>query len=123
MNLEIFELERMQSEYEHEVQFNLSESGVEPLRIRELLGSKELQNQLLDLQLVYSQTNGTVPLREAISRPYDGAGASHILATNGGAEANFVVSWWLTHENPDARELVFMIPNYMQIGGIWKNLG
>ena len=42
MNLEIFELERMQSEYEHEVKYNLSESGVEPLRIRDLLGSKEL---------------------------------------------------------------------------------
>ncbi len=123
MNFEIFELERMQSEYEHEVEYNLSESGVEPLRIREILTTKELQNQLLDLQLVYSQTNGTIPLREAISQPYDGIGADHILVTNGGAEANFVVSWWLSHENPDSRELVFMIPNYMQIGGIWKNLG
>lgn len=123
MNLEIFELERMQSENEHEVKYNLSESGVEPLRIRELLGTKELQDKLLDLQLLYSQTNGTVPLREAISQPYEGIGAGHILATNGGAEANFVVSWWLSHENPDSRELVFMIPNYMQIRGIWKNLG
>ncbi|MFW9980998.1 MAG: aminotransferase class I/II-fold pyridoxal phosphate-dependent enzyme [Candidatus Thorarchaeota archaeon] len=123
MNLEIFRLERMQSEYEHKVKYNLSESGVEPLRIRELLGSKEKEHELLDLQLVYSQTNGSIPLREAISQPYDGIGAGHILATNGGAEANFIVSWWLSHENPDSRELVFMIPNYMQIGGIWKNLG
>jgi aspartate/methionine/tyrosine aminotransferase len=123
MKLEIFQLERMQSEYEHEVKYNLSESGVEPLRIRELLGTKDLQNKLLDLQMVYSQTNGTVPLREAISQPYEGIDAGHILATNGGAEANFVVSWWLSRENPDSRELVFMIPNYKQIGGIWKNLG
>ena len=123
MNLEIFELERMQSEYEHQVKYNLSESGVEPLRIRELLGTQELQDKLLDLQLLYPQTNGTPTLRKAIAQPYDGVGAGHILATNGGAEANFVVSWWLSHENPDSRELVFMIPNYMQIGGIWKNLG
>ncbi|MFW9871449.1 MAG: aminotransferase class I/II-fold pyridoxal phosphate-dependent enzyme [Candidatus Thorarchaeota archaeon] len=123
MNLEVFELERMQSEYEHVVKYNLSESGVEPLRIRELLETEDLQNQLLDLQLVYAQTNGTIQLREAIAQPYDGIGAKHILATNGGAEANFVVSWWLSHENPNANEFVFMIPNYMQIGGIWKNLG
>ena len=122
MNLEIFELERMQSEYEHQVKYNLSESGVEPLRIRELLGTQELQDKLLDLQLLYPQTNGTPTLRKAIAQPYDGVGAGHILATNGGAEANFVVSWWLSHENPDSRELVLMIPNYMQIGGIWKNL-
>jgi aspartate/methionine/tyrosine aminotransferase len=123
MKLEIFELERMQSEYEHQVKYNLSESGVEPLRIKDLVGTKELQDKLLDLQLVYSQTNGTVPLRTAISQSYKDIGAGHILATNGGAEANFVVSWWLSHENPGSREFVFMIPNYMQIGGIWKNLG
>ncbi|MFW9809921.1 MAG: aspartate aminotransferase, partial [Candidatus Thorarchaeota archaeon] len=108
MNLEVFELERMQSEYEHVVKYNLSESGVEPLRIRELLETEDLQNQLLDLQLVYAQTNGTIQLREAIAQPYDGIGAKHILATNGGAEANFVVSWWLSHENPNANEFVFM---------------
>jgi aspartate/methionine/tyrosine aminotransferase len=113
----------MQSEYEHVVKYNLSESGVEPLRIRDLLETKELQDKLLDLQLLYPQTNGTIPLREAIAQPYDGIGANHILATNGGAEANFVVSWWLSHETPDSSEFVFMVPNYMQIGGIWKNLG
>jgi len=123
MNLEIFQLERMQSEYEHVVKYNLSESGVEPLRIRDLLQSDELHAKFLNLQLVYAQTNGTIPLREAIAGAYAGIGAGHILATNGGAEANFLVSWWLSHENPDSRELVFMVPNYMQIGGIWKNLG
>ncbi|MFW9768220.1 MAG: aminotransferase class I/II-fold pyridoxal phosphate-dependent enzyme, partial [Candidatus Thorarchaeota archaeon] len=123
MNLEIFELERMQSEFEHVVKYNLSESGVEPLRIKDLLHSDELMVKFLNLQLVYSQTNGTIPLREAIAGDYDGIGANHILATNGGAEANFVVSWWLTHENPESSEFVFMVPNYMQIGGIWKNLG
>jgi aspartate/methionine/tyrosine aminotransferase len=123
MNLEIFELERMQSEYEHVVKYNLSESGVEPLRIRDLLKTDDLHAKFLNLQLLYAQTNGSIPLREAIAGVYDGIGAGHILATNGGAEANFVVSWWLTHENPDSSEFVFMVPNYMQIGGIWKNLG
>jgi len=123
MRFKPFELERMQSENEHNVEFNLSESGVEPLKIKELLDTPELKEQLLDLQLAYSQTNGTVPLREAISHYYPGSSADHIVATNGGAEANFLVSWWLLHENPDRRELVFMVPNYMQIGGIWENLG
>ncbi|MFX1482958.1 MAG: aminotransferase class I/II-fold pyridoxal phosphate-dependent enzyme [Promethearchaeota archaeon] len=123
MNFEIFELERMQSEYEHAVRYNLSESGVEPLRIKDLLDSEKLQNQLLELQLVYTQTNGSIPLREAIAQPYPEVTANQILSTNGGAEANFVVSWWLFHENPSSKELIFMIPNYMQIRGIWRNLG
>ncbi len=123
MRLERFELERLQSENEHNVEYNLSESGVEPMHIRDLLETQELKDQLLDMQLGYSQTNGTVALREAISYHYPGTTAEHITATTGGAEANFLVSWWLRRENPDRDELVFMIPNYKQIGGIWKNLG
>ncbi len=123
MRLERFELERLQSEHEHNVDYNLSESGVEPMHIRDLLETQELKDQLLDMQLGYSQTNGTVALREAISYHYPGSTAEHITATTGGAEANFLVSWWLRRENPDRDELVFMIPNYKQIGGIWKNLG
>jgi hypothetical protein len=37
MRLETFEMERMQSLHEHGVEINLSESGVEPLSLRELL--------------------------------------------------------------------------------------
>ena len=123
MKLERFDLERSQSENEHQVEYNLSESGVEPMHIRDLLNTQELKDQLLDMQLGYSQTNGTVALREAISYHYPGTTAEHISATTGGAEANFLVTWWLRKENPDRDELVFMVPNYMQIGGIWKNLG
>lgn len=123
MKLERFELERNQSEWEHHVKYNLSESGVEPLHIKDLLDTQELKDQLLNLQLGYSQTNGTVALREAISYHYPGTTAEHILATTGGAEANFLVTWWLHKENPDRNELIFLIPNYMQISGIWKNLG
>lgn len=123
MKLESFMLERFQSEWEHRVEYNLSESGVEPLQVRDLLDTQELKNRLLDLQLGYSQTNGTIPLREAISYHYLGTTSDHILATSGGAEANFVTTWWLRRENPERNELVFMVPNYMQIGGIWKNLG
>ena len=37
MKLEQFAMERMQSTYENQVEFNLSESGVQPLRLGELV--------------------------------------------------------------------------------------
>jgi aspartate/methionine/tyrosine aminotransferase len=123
MKLQRFELERLQSEWEHRIEYNLSESGVEPLHIHDLMDTPELKEELLDLQLGYSQTNGTVLLRNAISYHYPGTTSEHIIATSGGAEANFIVTWWLRHEHPERNELVFMIPNYMQIRGIWENLG
>jgi aspartate/methionine/tyrosine aminotransferase len=122
MKLEPFELERIQSEWEHIVKFNLSESGVEPLRIKELLSEEQIE-QLLDLQLGYTQTNGTIPLRSAIALPYEGVDANQISVTNGGAEANYLCSWWLLHEHGNSGSISMMVPNYLQIQGVWKALG
>jgi len=121
MRLEPFELERIQSEWEHVIDINLTESGVEPLTISYLIPDGETQRKLIEMKLAYSQTNGTMPLREAISGMYQGADADNVLVTNGGAEANFLTIWNLLHEH-DANEIVVMFPNYMQIPGIIKGL-
>ena len=39
MRIDLFQMERTQCLYEHEVEFNLSESGVLPLRVEEILQS------------------------------------------------------------------------------------
>ena len=52
MKFEEFQLERNQSLFENEVDYNLSESGVHPLKISEILSSEE-QNQILDLSLIH----------------------------------------------------------------------
>ncbi|MEZ5286182.1 MAG: hypothetical protein R2712_15500 [Vicinamibacterales bacterium] len=67
MQLEPFAMERMQSTYENQVAFNLSESGVRPLSPRELLGDAAALDGLLDQPLVYTQSNGTPELRAAIA--------------------------------------------------------
>ena len=43
MQISTFDLERWQSQYEHEVEVNLSESGVHPLRVRELVEADDLE--------------------------------------------------------------------------------
>ena len=89
MKFEEFELERNQSLFEHEVDFNLSESGLYPLPLKKILTKNE-QSDLLNVELVYGYTNGTPTLREKISKLYNGASPENILATSGSAEANFV---------------------------------
>ena len=54
----------MQSTYENLVEFNLSESGVRPLTPRELIEDPAGLDGLLDQPLVYSQSNGTIELRQ-----------------------------------------------------------
>lgn len=122
MKLMPFELERIQSEWEHIVKYNLTESGVAPLSITDLLGDDFPAETILSTKLGYPQTNGTSELRSLISSPYSAADEENVVATNGGAEANFLAAWNLFHES-EGKELVMMFPNYMQINGIWESLG
>ena len=84
MQISSFDLERWQSQYEHEVEVNLSESGVHPLRVRELVEADDLE-ALLGQPLEYTQTNGTLELRERIAALHPGATAANVLVSNGGA--------------------------------------
>jgi aspartate/methionine/tyrosine aminotransferase len=113
-------MERMQSTWENLVDYNLSESGVRPVSPRELLIDHEALEGLLDQPLVYTQSNGTVALREAIAALYPGATADHIQVTNGGSEANYITTWRLIEPGD---EVVMLLPNYMQTWGVARAFG
>jgi aspartate/methionine/tyrosine aminotransferase len=119
MKLEVFEMERFQSVWENRVACNLSESGVHPLSVEELIGPDEVP-ALLRQRLVYVQTNGTPALREAIAGLYPGATADNIVVGNGTAEANYISVWRLVEPGD---EVVMMLPNYMQLWGVVRGQG
>ena len=120
MRLETFALERFQSIWENRVAWNVSESGVHPLRVAELVDSPALHGALLDQELGYPQTNGTIELRQAIAAMYPGATLDNVQVTNGGSEANCIL---LMHLVEPGDEIVFLTPNYMQASGLAKGLG
>jgi len=120
MRIETFALERFQSIWENRVAWNVSESGVEPLRVAELVDTTALHDAMLQQELGYPQTNGTIELREAIAAMYPGAGAAHVQVTNGGSEANCIVLMRLLEPGD---EIVLMVPNYMQVPGLARALG
>ena len=120
MKFEIFELERNQSLFENEVDYNLSESGVHPLALSEIL-TKEEQQEILNTELFYGYTNGTPQLRRRIAEMYgDFFSAHNVLITSGSAEANFL-SVMTQLEAGD--ELIYMVPNYPQILGLARSFG
>jgi aspartate/methionine/tyrosine aminotransferase len=126
-----FAMERWQSTWENRVAYNLSESGVHPLTLGELLalaggvaadtlravggvGALDL------LQLGYGQSNGSDELRARIARLYEGGDAEGVVVTNGSAEANFVALWELVQPGD---EVVILVPTYMQSWGLAEALG
>ena len=119
MKFEEFELERNQSLFEHEVDYNLSESGLHPLPLKSILTEDE-QQELLETELIYGYTTGTPMLRDKIANLYTGADFDNVLATSGSAEANFVAVMTLLEPGD---ELIYMVPNYLQIRGIARSFG
>ncbi len=115
-----FVMERMMSKFEKAVDYNLSESGVHPLTLKELLqDDPEGMAKLLALEMDYAHANGIPELRTNIAALYKGAGPENVLVTVGAIEANYDILWSVVSAGD---EVVVMLPNYMQIWGLAKNL-
>lgn len=116
-----FEMERMMSRFEQAVDYNLSESGVHPVLLREMCEyDAGLLERLLATDLNYPHVNGIPQLRENIAALYEGATAANVLVTVGAIEANYNSIRTLLQAGD---EIVVMLPNYMQIWGIARNHG
>ncbi|CAN5828416.1 aminotransferase [soil metagenome] len=114
-----FAMERWQSTWENRVLYNLSESGVEPLTLAELM---ELAgtDTLGATPIGYGQSNGSDELRSSIAALYPSAGTDAVVVTNGGAEANFTAMWELVRPGD---EVVILVPTYMQTYGLAEGFG
>lgn len=120
MKFEPFELERIQSIWEHQVEINLSESGIHPVSLGDVRAMGLDMEQFERTPLGYIQTNGTKELRQGIAQLYPGATPDHVLVTNGSSEANFIVCQTLLESGDEA---LFETPNYMQFSGMARGMG
>ena len=117
--IETFLMERMQSTYENFVDFDLSESGVRPVTLREMVKFGFDLDSLMDAPLGYSQSNGTIELRERIAAMYPGATINHVEVTNGTSEANYILALTLLRAGD---VVALQVPNYMQLWGVPRSL-
>jgi aspartate/methionine/tyrosine aminotransferase len=115
-----FEHEVMASENEKEVEINLSESGVHPMLLKELLiDNPEYIEQMLATEIDYTQATGSPELRKTIAALYPNCVSSNVLVTVGAIEGNYNTVHTLLQPGD---EIAILLPNYMQIWGIAKNL-
>ena len=120
-----FALERLLSTHEHAVEINLSESGVHPLTMRQLLAMRGGDVEaavaaLADTELTYPHVNGDPALRDAIAALYPGATRDNVLVTVGAIQANYCA--FLTATRP-GDDVAVMQPNYQQFWGLAQNHG
>jgi aspartate/methionine/tyrosine aminotransferase len=120
MDIDLFAMERYQSLYWHGVEYDLSESGVRPMSVRELLGPLADAEAFMATALGYPLSEGSPETRANIAQWYPGAEMANVSVANGGSEANLLSLWSLL--DGDDR-LAFMVPNYMQGWGLGKAFG
>ncbi len=117
MKIEKFEMMRMQCLYEREVELDLSETTVLPLRVSELLDGEDDVERFISNELRYPESAGSQLFRDRIAQFYTDCKPENITVTNGGSEANYVTLWTLLE--PGSR-LACMIPNFMQAWGLGR---
>ena len=116
-----FDLEYTQSLWEQRVDINLTESGVHPLRLAELLdGDDGKLAEMMSTEINYPHVNGNPELRERIACLYQGAAIENVLVTVGAAEANNIVMQTLLEPGD---EIACQSPTYKQVWGIALNRG
>ncbi len=121
MKLEPFAMERLQSTYENQVDFNLSESGVHPLTLGELVDDPARARRAARREpALHADRTARCRCASSIAAHLSGRDADHVQVTNGGAEANYITTWNLVEPGD---EVVMMVPNYMQTWGLARAFG
>ena len=118
MRIDLFRMERMQSLHWHRVEYDLSESGVLPLRVEELLSDGLDAASLLGTALGYPLSEGSELLRERVAAFLPGATRENVTVVNGGSEANHLTLWSLLEPKD---HIAVMLPNYMQGWGLGRH--
>jgi len=105
-----FELERWKFTRQYFCKYDLTETGVDPLTVRDLTGS-----DVLDLKLDYVTTNGDEKLRKSIAALYKNVDKDQVLETHGISESNFIGTNLVINSGD---EVIVEVPTFMQTAGV-----
>jgi aspartate/methionine/tyrosine aminotransferase len=108
------ELEVWFDTYQYEINYDIGESAVKTLSI------KETGVDLDKVLLRYGHHRGSPDLRECISEQYCGLSQEHMLVTTGASEANFIVVAALAKPGD---QVIVEHPNYPSLYEVPRSLG
>jgi aspartate/methionine/tyrosine aminotransferase len=119
-----FGVEQWMNAYETRCRYNLAETCVESLTVRELLelcGKADANlDELLPTKLTYGAIEGSERLRSAIAALHTSQAVGNVLVAHGASGANALVYQGLVEPGD---EVVALVPNYQQHYSIAESLG
>ena len=125
MKIEQFGVEIWMDEYENNCKYNIAETCVDSISIKQLeeiagVRPGELLNSLYEVRLSYGEIPGRNDLREGIASLFESVSPRNILTTNGAIGANFLAHYALLEPGD---EVVTVLPTYQQHYSIPESLG
>ena len=115
MKIKPFGVEQWMDLYETKCKYNIAETCVDSLTLRELEALIGCQNYfadtLMDKRLTYGDIPGSDAFRKGVSSLFKSAKPENILSTNGAIGANFLALFTLIEPGD---EVVSIIPTYQQ---------
>ena len=124
MKIREFGVERWMDLYETKCAYNLAETCVESLTIRQLLEmtgkTDSILDEILPLKMTYGEINGSVRLRDAVARLYARQTRENIIITHGAIGGNALVHETLVE--PGDR-VISVLPTYQQHYSIPESYG
>lgn len=126
MNIEPFELERWMTRWELDVDYDIAESGILPLSLKEVIdllpvdAARKTERYIQETPLGYSEARGSARLRSALASTFARAQPEDILVTTGAIEANFLLFHTLVSPG---HHVVAVNPAYQQLNSVPKAIG
>lgn len=121
MKIAPFAIEEWMNKYETQARYNLAETCVKSLTLRELLdlASASFDN-VMDMTLNYGDIPGSPTLRESLAGLYRHFDAENILIMNGAIGANFLVFYSLIEPGDT---VISVFPAYEQLYRVGESFG
>lgn len=126
MDIKTFKVERWMDEYETKCKYNLAETCIDSLTVREIiemagLDVEEYMRELADTRLTYSHIGGSPELLDGIASLYsDVIKPKHIIPMHGAIGANYHIL--MTLINP-SDNMISVMPTYQQHYSIPESIG
>jgi len=124
MKIAAFGVEEWMNEYEVDAEYNIAETCVESLTVKELLAfsgrTEEKIAQIKKMQLTYGDIKGSKEFKKGVSSLYENVGPENVLPSHGAIGANFLVLYSLVEAGD---KVVSVFPTYQQLYSIPESFG
>lgn len=125
MIIKPFKVEQWMNEFEDDAIYNIGETCVHSITLKELLelsgeDQQEFMEKVMDKRLTYGYISGSPEFKEGICRLYENLKPGNILTTHGAIGANHLALYTLVE--PGDR-VISVLPTYQQLYSIPESFG